>query len=39
LRSGAGLTGVWIAMGVDFFSQSILAYLRFRQGNWRTSKV
>jgi putative MATE family efflux protein len=39
LRSGAGLTGVWIAMGVDFFSQSILAYLRFRQGHWRTSKV
>ncbi|MEY2845549.1 MAG: hypothetical protein RL076_1095 [Chloroflexota bacterium] len=39
LRGGGGLTGVWIAMGIDFFSQSVLAYLRFRQGKWRTSKV
>lgn len=39
LSRGGGLTGVWVAMGIDFFSQSILAYLRFRQGKWRTVKV
>lgn len=39
LMSGAGLVGVWIAMGADFCSQAILAYVRFRQGKWRTMQV
>jgi putative MATE family efflux protein len=39
LLSGGGLVGVWIAMGVDFCSQAILAYVRFRQGKWRTMQV
>jgi putative MATE family efflux protein len=39
LSRGGGLTGIWVAMGIDFFSQSVLAYLRFRQGKWRTVKV
>jgi putative MATE family efflux protein len=39
LLSGGGLVGVWIAMGADFCSQAILAYVRFRQGKWRTMQV
>lgn len=39
LMSGGGLVGVWIAMGADFCSQAILAYVRFRQGKWRTMQV
>ena len=39
LMSGGGLVGVWIAMGADFCSQAILAYIRFRQGKWRTMQV
>lgn len=39
LLSGGGLIGVWIAMGADFCSQAILAYIRFRQGKWRTMQV
>lgn len=39
LMSGGGLVGVWIAMGVDFCSQAILAYVRFRQGKWRSMQV
>lgn len=39
LSRGGGLTGVWVAMGIDFFSQSVLAYVRFRQGKWRTTTV
>ena len=39
LLSGFGLTGVWIAMGVDFCSQALLAYIRFRQGKWQTMQV
>lgn len=39
LLSGFGLTGVWIAMGVDFCSQALLAYIRFRQDKWQTMQV
>ncbi len=39
LQWGYGLNGVWIAMGLDFFIQAVLAYVRFRQGNWRTMQV
>lgn len=39
LMSGGGLVGVWIAMGADFCSQAILAYVRFRKGKWRTMQV
>ncbi len=39
LMSGGGLVGVWIAMGADFCSQAILAYIRFRRGKWRTMQV
>jgi putative MATE family efflux protein len=39
LMSGGGLVGVWIAMGADFCSQAILAYMRFRQGKWRSMQV
>lgn len=39
LLSGGGLVGVWIAMGADFCSQAILAYVRFRQGKWRSMQV
>jgi Na+-driven multidrug efflux pump len=36
---GFGLNGVWVAMGIDFFIQALLAYIRFRQGAWRTMQV
>lgn len=39
LQQGGGLTGVWVAMGIDFFVQAVLSYLRFRQGKWRTVTV
>jgi MATE family multidrug resistance protein len=39
LRTGGGLNGVWVAMGVDFIVQSLLAYWRFRQGQWRSTVV
>ena len=39
LRAGGGLNGVWLAMGVDFIVQSLLAYWRFRQGQWRSTVV
>ena len=39
LHFGYGLNGVWIAMGLDFFIQALLAYVRFRQGSWRTMQV
>jgi Na+-driven multidrug efflux pump len=39
LHFGYGLNGVWIAMGLDFFIQAVLAYVRFRQGSWRTMQV
>lgn len=39
LHWGYGLNGVWIAMGLDFFIQAVLAYVRFRQGKWRTMQV
>jgi hypothetical protein len=28
-----------VAMGIDFFVQAVLSYLRFRQGKWRTLAV
>jgi Na+-driven multidrug efflux pump len=39
LQHGGGLNGVWVAMGIDFFVQALLSYLRFRQGKWRTVKI
>jgi len=34
-----GLTGIWIAMGVDFFARSVLMALRFRSGKWKLVEV
>ena len=39
LKHGGGLNGVWVAMGIDFFVQALLSYLRFRQGKWRMVKI
>lgn len=39
LGLGLGLTGVWIAMSMDFAVQGMLALWRFRQGGWRTVRV
>jgi putative MATE family efflux protein len=39
LSLGLGLTGIWIAMAVDFAVQAALAWWRFRQGRWQTVRV
>lgn len=39
LALGLGLTGIWIAMTVDFAIQAMLALWRFRGGRWKTIKV
>jgi putative MATE family efflux protein len=36
---GFGLTGIWMAMGTDFFVQALLALRRFRSGRWKTISV
>lgn len=39
LSMSFGLTGVWIAMALDFAAQSFLALWRFRKGNWKRMRV
>ncbi len=34
-----GLTGIWIAMGVDFIARAVLLALRFRSGKWKLVEV
>ncbi|MEM8529938.1 MAG: MATE family efflux transporter [Chloroflexota bacterium] len=39
LYLGLGLTGVWIAMAVDFAVQAALAFWRFHSGKWQSVVV
>ena len=39
LAIGWGLTGIWIAMTIDFAAQSLLALWRFRQNRWKNIRV
>jgi MATE family, multidrug efflux pump len=39
LGLGLGLTGIWMAMGIDFLLQSLLALWRFRTGKWKMMRV
>ena len=39
LYFGMGLTGVWIAMAVDFAVQAALAFWRFHSGKWQSVVV
>lgn len=34
-----GLTGIWIAVGVDFIARAVLLALRFRSGKWKLVEV
>jgi len=34
-----GLTGIWIAVGVDFIGRSVLLALRFHSGKWKLIEV
>jgi Na+-driven multidrug efflux pump len=34
-----GLTGIWLAMGVDFAVRALFLALRFRSGKWKLVKV
>jgi len=34
-----GLTGIWIAVGVDFIGRSVLLVLRFHSGKWKLVEV
>ncbi len=36
---GFGLIGAWIGMALDQLTRSLLIYLRFRGGKWKTVKV
>lgn len=34
-----GLTGIWLAVGIDFVARAVLLTLRFRSGKWQLVKV
>ena len=34
-----GLTGIWLALGIDFAIRSLILVLRFRSGKWKLVKV
>ncbi len=36
---GLGLTGIWIAMGIDESIRGVMNYLRWRQGSWRKLRL
>jgi Na+-driven multidrug efflux pump len=33
------LTGIWLAIGIDFIGRAVLLTLRFRSGKWKYVKV
>lgn len=38
-RLGWGLTGVWLAMGLDEGIRGLMNYFRWRAGHWRELRV
>lgn len=36
---GFGITGVWIAMGMDCLARSVAFIIRYRSGKWRQMKT
>ncbi len=39
LQFGFGVTGVWIAMSIDWFFRSFFFIKRFRSGKWKTQSI